>query len=181
MKLAGSIASYVIVAAVSAAAAYLLATRPSGETATRYVCKTVVDTVTVVRVDTVVPPARVVRERVVDTVYYAVGEAVLPLPVTQRTYGDSTYRAWVSGIDPTLDSIRVYPRVVTRTVTRERTIEAVAAKNGLYADFGVYSVAGRLAPVAGIRLDLKKGVAVGADVGYCDGLMFGLRVGARLN
>ena len=32
------------------------------------------------------------------------------LPIVQRTYGDSLYRAWVSGYDARLDSIRLYTR-----------------------------------------------------------------------
>lgn len=40
------------------------------------------------------------------------------LPITQKVYGDSTYRAWVSGYRPNLDSIDVY----RKTVTIERTL-----------------------------------------------------------
>lgn len=40
------------------------------------------------------------------------------LPITQKVYGDSTYRAWVSGYRPSLDSIEVY----RKTVTIERTL-----------------------------------------------------------
>ncbi len=41
------------------------------------------------------------------------------LPVVQREYGDSTYRAWVSGVDPRLDSIKVYPRREVVTIKYE--------------------------------------------------------------
>lgn len=40
------------------------------------------------------------------------------LPITQKVYGDSTYRAWVSGYRPSLDSIEVY----RKTITIERTL-----------------------------------------------------------
>lgn len=44
------------------------------------------------------------------------------IPITQQEYGDSTWRAWVSGYGVRLDSIRVYPRrevvTVTQTMTR---------------------------------------------------------------
>ena len=39
------------------------------------------------------------------------------LPITQKQYGDSTYTAWVSGYCPALDSIYVYPRHETVTIT----------------------------------------------------------------
>lgn len=50
----------------------------------------------------------------VDTLLVAVTDTLyrndtlyLPLPKEQREYGDSTYRAWVSGYRPQLDSIRI--------------------------------------------------------------------------
>lgn len=39
------------------------------------------------------------------------------LPITQKRYADSTYTAWVSGYNPTLDSIRIYPRHEVITIT----------------------------------------------------------------
>lgn len=53
-----------------------------------------------------------------DTVHYAHTDTVrIRLPVTQRRYEDSTYTAWVSGYEPTLDSIRVYSHREIMTVT----------------------------------------------------------------
>lgn len=39
-----------------------------------------------------------------------------------RHYCDSNYEAWVSGIDPSLDSIKVLNRIVIREVTREKLV-----------------------------------------------------------
>ena len=39
------------------------------------------------------------------------------IPITQKTYADSTYKAWVSGYLPSLDSIQVYPRTEVITIT----------------------------------------------------------------
>lgn len=48
------------------------------------------------------------------------------VPITQKTYADSTYKAWVSGYNPRLDSIQVYNRTIvttkTETVVRKRRI-----------------------------------------------------------
>ena len=43
------------------------------------------------------------------------------LPIEQKEYGDSTYRAWVSGFDARLDSIYIYQpiRYITITTTKE--------------------------------------------------------------
>jgi hypothetical protein len=40
------------------------------------------------------------------------------VPITQKTYADSTYKAWVSGYTPRLDSIAIYNKTVIRTITR---------------------------------------------------------------
>lgn len=48
------------------------------------------------------------------------------VPITQKVYADSTYKAWVSGYNPRLDSIRVYRQTIvttkTETVVRKRRI-----------------------------------------------------------
>ncbi|EJW92769.1 hypothetical protein EVA_19119 [gut metagenome] len=43
----------------------------------------------------------------------------LILPIQSKVYQDSTYRAWVSGYNTRIDSIRIYPRKVFIT-ERER-------------------------------------------------------------
>lgn len=49
----------------------------------------------------------------VDTVH---GDSVrVQLPVTQKTYTDSTYTAWVSGYLPQLDSIEIYRKSIIIT------------------------------------------------------------------
>ena len=53
-----------------------------------------------------------VRVQVHDTVF-------INLPRQLRVYQDSLYRAEVSGVDPTLDRIEVYPQ--TRYITRTET------------------------------------------------------------
>jgi hypothetical protein len=50
--------------------------------------------------------------------------AVVEIPYEQKVYArDSMYKAWVSGYDPNLDSIRIYFKSVTVTETIERTIK----------------------------------------------------------
>lgn len=43
------------------------------------------------------------------------------LPIVQKVYGDSTYRAWVSGYDARLDSFQIYQptRYITITTTEQ--------------------------------------------------------------
>lgn len=91
--------------------------------------ETVVDTV----IDTVEYPKPVLRDSVVvrhetrllptvpasgnDTAAHDSVEVVIP--ITQKIYEDSTYKAYVSGYDVTLDSISVYRKTVT---IREREL-----------------------------------------------------------
>jgi len=60
--------------------------------------------------------ASVKNDREVMPPLYASGgsdSAAVVLPVTQKVYSATDYRAWVSGYEPQLDSIKVYPRTVT--------------------------------------------------------------------
>lgn len=52
-----------------------------------------------------------------DTAAPSIDSVAVELPITQKMYGDSTYTAWVSGYRPRLDSIYVYPRHETVTIT----------------------------------------------------------------
>lgn len=53
----------------------------------------------------------VCRDTVRDTLRYACGDSVeVEIPIEQKTYGDSTYRAWVSGYRARLDSIMILRR-----------------------------------------------------------------------
>ena len=86
------------------------------------------DTVTVIRHDTIkvdspVPVYKYIKQKefvyitdslvVTDTV-----TKVVELPREYAVYRDSTYRAVVSGVQPRLDSMEVYQRTVTNTITK---------------------------------------------------------------
>lgn len=87
--------------------------------AERYV-ETVRVPVVVSHSEAVDAPAEIIT-MVVDTVRDTITAEV---PVTQKVYVDSTYKAWVSGFRPSLDSIEVYRKSTTveRTVTKERKL-----------------------------------------------------------
>lgn len=102
---------------------------------TTKVCVTVYDTIadimpvykdsTVVKyVTKVLPVEKDIADR--DTAAAMSGEsdsAAVVLPITQKTYtDDSTYTAYVSGYEPSLDSIFVYNKTITETLTITETI-----------------------------------------------------------
>ena len=78
--------------------------------------KIIVQHDTTIRVDTIGHPYPVyITKRVVDTIPYPVvinntDTMYVPLPKEERTYGDSTFFARISGIEPSLDYIEVYQR-----------------------------------------------------------------------
>lgn len=93
-------------------------TKPSHtETVTEEKVDTVTNIITKVRVDTFLQylPIPYITEFTGDSVEVN-GQQVAR---ERKVYQDSTYTAVVSGIDPGLDMIAVYPRTVTKTVTND--------------------------------------------------------------
>ena len=78
--------------------------------------------------DSAVVRYEVVRLQVADTARVTVRDTVrvadsvqVVLPITQKVYGDSTYRAYVSGYNPELDSIFVFaPTKYVTTIVKEK-------------------------------------------------------------
>jgi len=101
------------------------------------------DTVVITRTDTIArerPVYYAVRQ--VDTIRIAVRDTVrqqdtlyVALPREQRAYRDTSFEAWVSGVEPALDSIRVFAPVQCVTVT-ERVPVKVRSRWGLGVSAG---------------------------------------------
>ena len=85
----------------------------------------------------------------------------IELPKVQRVYtDDSTYKAWVSGYDPRLDSINVFRKTIKETVTIQ--IPAEKKKRTFWQRFNIGIQAGY-----GIGLDDKKAHPyLGGGVGF---------------
>lgn len=84
---------------------------------------TVVDTATytppVARDSVVVRYVRMMVPVVRDTLHSIYTDTIqVDMPITQKRYEDSTYTAWVSGYEPSLDSIRVYARKDVVTINK---------------------------------------------------------------
>lgn len=87
------------------------------------------DTVRVTVVDTVTYDKPVARDSLVvryvrvpvvrDTLHSIYTDTIqVDMPIIQKRYEDSTYTAWVSGYEPSLDSIRVYARKDVVTINK---------------------------------------------------------------
>lgn len=124
---------------------------PKMKTTEIYVTKT--DTVTVTKIDTVTYNRPVpVFVRSTDTL--VVHDTILVKE--QKVYSDSTYTAWVSGYQPELDSIEVYPKTVTKIITNDITKTIVKTKKPKW----VISVGG------GVGYNGKVEPYVGLNAGY---------------
>jgi len=61
--------------------------------------------------------------KLIDSIPYHINDTVvINLPKEQAFYKDSTYQAWVSGVFPQLDSIRIFQQKLFITHTIENTI-----------------------------------------------------------
>ena len=86
--------------------------------------------------------------------------------VTQKEYRDSNYVAWVSGVEPQLDSIMVFNNTEyvfkTSTIEKVKTIEDNSGK--WFAGAGLYRLDNTLVPKVNVAYQ-KNRIMVGASVG----------------
>lgn len=88
------------------------------------------------------------------------------LVATQKEYRDSNYIAWVSGVEPQLDSIMVFNNTeyVFKTSTIE-TVKTIEDKTGKwFMGTGLYRLDNTLVPKLNVVYQ-KKRIMVGASVG----------------
>lgn len=104
------------------------------------------------------------------------------LVVTQKEYRDSNYVAWVSGVEPQLDSIMVFNSTEyvfkTSTIEKVKTIEDKTGK--WFTGAGIYRLDNTLVPKINIVYQ-KKRIMVGASIGLYNnqpiyGVDFNLKV-----
>lgn len=89
-----------------------------------------------------------VYEKILDTVPVPVHDTLYVfLERTQRMYEDSLYRAWVSGIQPNLDSIEIYR---TTTVIEKETVVPDRRRWGVGIQGGTALTPGGIQPYIGI-------------------------------
>ena len=108
------------------------------------------ETQVIEKVDTMVVRDTIIREKPVyrteyvfvrDSVRVQVHDTVfINLPRQLRIYQDSLYRAEVSGVDPTLDRIEVYPQTKYITRTETQTISVTERRRwgiGVQLGYGI--------------------------------------------
>ena len=133
--------------------------------------ETKTDTVTeykIVRDTEFVERPKVYKETIRDTIQLnsLLDNGSKHLVVSQKEYRDSDYVAWVSGIEPQLDSIMVFKNTeyVFKTSTIE-TVKTIEDKTGKwFTGAGLYRLDNTLVPKLNVVYQ-KKRIMVGASVG----------------
>ena len=143
--------------------------------------ETKTDTVTeykIVRDTTFVERPKVYKEIIRDTIQLnsLLDNGSKHLVVSQKEYRDSDYVAWVSGIEPQLDSIMVFKN--TEYVFKNATIETIKTiedrKGKLFAGAGLYRLGKTFIPKVNIAYQ-EKSIMVGGSVGlYNNQLIYGI-------
>ena len=138
-----------------------------------YIHVTKSDTISVTEYKTIrdtifVDKPKYYKEVVIDTVpinLFVTNEDSC-LVVTQKEYRDSNYVAWVSGVEPQLDSIMVFNNTEyvfkTSTIEKVKTIEDKTGK--WFTGAGLYRLDNTLVPKLNVVYQ-KKRIMVGASVG----------------
>lgn len=147
----------------------------------QYIYETKKDTVTeykIVRDTTFVERPKVYKEIIRDTIQLnsLLDNGSKHLVASQKEYRDSNYVAWVSGIEPQLDSIMVFNNTeyVFKTATIE-TIKTVEDRKGkLFVGAGLYRLGETFVPKTNIAYQ-KKSIMVGASIGlYSNQPIYGI-------
>ena len=144
---------------------------PKNDAQPQYIYETKKDTVTeykIVRDTTFVERPKVYKEIIRDTIQLnsLLDNGSKHLVVSQKEYRDSNYVAWVSGVEPQLDSIMVFNNTeyVFKTSTIE-TVKTIEDKTGKwFTGAGLYRLDNTLVPKINIVYQ-KKRIMFGASVG----------------
>lgn len=144
---------------------------PPNDAQPQHIYETKKDTVTeykIVRDTTFVERPKVYKEIIRDTIQLnsLLDNGSKHLVVSQKEYRDSNYVAWVSGIEPQLDSIMVFNNTeyIFKTATIE-TVKTIEDKTGkCFMGTGLYRLDNTLVPKLNVVYQ-KKRIMVGASVG----------------
>ena len=123
-----------------------------------------------VKFDTIVKyKTKYITERIVDTIYIERESQSVELPRVQRYFKEKgLYDAWISGYDPLIDSMKVYPKTEYTTVTHTVTREIIPLTHKLYVGGGIQIVSRKVAPYVSLTLATPKKWLFSAKLGVCD-------------
>lgn len=116
------------------------------------------DTVRVVRIDTVeiVKPVPQLVEIVKKDTIFVADTVYVTVPIERKIYKDSTYTATITGYRAELESLEVYPKTITQTITQKEIAYKYVPKRwgfGLSVGYGVTTADWKLSPYVGISVN----------------------------
>ena len=74
------------------------------------------------------------------------------LPFVQKQYKDSSYSAWISGYEPSLDSSRVFPK--TTIIRESKVVRQKDRRWGVFGGVGI-GVSDRITPCVGVGIGYR--------------------------
>lgn len=76
----------------------------------------------------------------------------ISLPFVQKQYKDSSYSAWISGYEPSLDSIRVFSK--TTIIRESKVVRQKDRRWGVFGGVGI-GVSDRITPCVGVGIGYR--------------------------
>ena len=129
------------------------------------------DTVVIYKTDTLVEVRpKYIYKHTKDTLYIPVGDSTLSLPIEQKYFSSKgAYDVWISGYEPSLDSIRTFNKIEYRTITNETIKEVYPQKSRFYLGGGFYALSSTFSPYLSVSLSTKRKLLYGANLGLYKG------------
>lgn len=129
------------------------------------------DTVYRIKVDTLELVSPIfIEKKVVDTFFVYVNDSTnIPLPIEQKRYAESNkYELYISGVNPNLDTIRVFNKTEYRTVTN--TVTQTVYKNTWRGYIGgqISTFDSQMIPTINLTFTSPKSLAFGGGIGIYD-------------
>lgn len=135
---------------------------------------------TIIKWDTLlIEKPKFVTKTKIDTQYIVIIEKdSIYLQGEQKHYSEpNLYDIWISGYEPNMDSVKIYPKTIRESVKVTETIE----KTNVYATLGFMTYSGAFIPEVGISIATKGKWLIGAKIGYYDkNLVYGATLGYKL-
>lgn len=132
------------------------------------------DTITIVKYDTVtICETKYITNTVIDTLY--IRDTVL-VREQRRYFEDGMYEAFVSGYDPTLDSLRVFPKTIENTITEYRDVVKNDDEWHLYIGGGINTNFRQITPQVNFTVRSPFSTMFSANIGYNNGLFVGMTI-----
>lgn len=129
------------------------------------------DTVFVTKYDTLELTTPIfVEKKVIDTLYvYTVDSTKISLPIEQKRYTEpDKYDLYISGVEPRLDTIRVFNKTEYKTITNNITNTVYRKSWRGYIGGQISTFDNQLIPSVNLMLTTPKSFAFGAGVGIYD-------------